>query len=202
MAKRSIAWVKDDQQGAEFAYVMISRGRLTAVGTAIGVSPVPYRLDYKLETRTRFVTSGLLVDARGEGWSRRLDLRRLWTGRWTARTRARGTVDMPAPGGDMSAYKTALDCDLALSPLTNTMPVLRHGLLSGGGPVDLVMAWVSVPDLAVHVSPQRYTFIRREGDRSIVRYESGSRDFVAELVFDSDGFVIAYPGIGHRVGVS
>ena len=102
----------------------------------------------------------------------------------------------------MAAFKSALDCDLALSPLTNTMPVLRHGLLSGGGPVDLVMAWVSVPDLSVHVSPQRYTFIRREGDRSLVLYESGSRDFVAELVFDSDGFVIAYPGIGHRVGVT
>jgi len=199
MARRSIAWVKDDQQGAEFADVMITRGRLTAAGTAIGFSPVPYRLDYKLETRSRFVTSGLLVDARGEGWSRSLDLRRHLSGRWTARTRVRGTVDLRAPGGDMPAFKSALDCDLALSPLTNTMPVLRHGLLSGGGPIDFVMAWVSVPDLAVHLSPQRYTFISREGDRSLVRYESGSRDFVAELVFDSDGFVIAYPGIGRRV---
>ena len=199
MVKRSIAWVKDDQQGAEFADVMIIRGRLTAVGTAIGFSPVPYRLDYKLETRSGFVTSGLLVDARGEGWSRRLDLRRLLSGRWTARTRVRGTVDLPAPGGDMADFKGVLDCDLALSPLTNTMPVLRHGLLTGGGPIDFVMAWVSVPDLAVHLSPQRYTFMSREGDRSLVRYESGSRDFVAELVFDSDGFVISYPGIGRRV---
>jgi len=199
MVKHSIAWVKDDQQGAEFADVMIIRSRLTAVGTAVGFSPVPYRLDYKLETRSGFVTSGLLVDARGEGWSRRLDLRRLRSGRWTARTRARGTVDLPTPGGDMAAVRSALDCDLALSPLTNTMPVLRHGLLSGGGPIDFVMAWVSVPDLAVHLSPQRYTFISREGDRSLVRYESGSRDFVAELVFDPDGFVIAYPGIGRQV---
>jgi len=199
MVKRSIAWVKDDQQGAEFADVMIIRSRLTAAGTAVGFSPVPYRLDYKLETRSEFVTSGLLVDARGEGWSRRLDLRRHLSGRWTARTRKRGTVDLPAPGGDMPAFKGALDCDLALSPLTNTMPVLRHGLLTGGGPIDFVMAWVSVPDLAVHLSPQRYTFLSREGDRSLVRYESGSRDFVAELVFDSDGFVIAYPGIGRQV---
>ncbi len=199
MVKRSIAWVKDDQQGAEFADVMIIRSRLTAAGTAVGFSPVPYRLDYKLETRSEFVTSGLLVDARGERWSRRLDLRRHLSGRWTARTRARGTVDLPAPGGDMPAFKGALDCDLALSPLTNTMPVLRHGLLTGGGPIDFVMAWVSVPDLAVHLSPQRYTFLSHEGDRSLVRYESGSRDFVAELVFDSDGFVIAYPGIGRRV---
>src|SRR6266568_2077814 len=165
MVQRSIAWVKDDQQGAEFADVMIIRRRLTAAGTAMGFSPVRYRLDYKLETRSEFVTSGLLVDARGEGWSRRLDLRRHLSGRWTARTRARGTVDLPGPGGHMAAFKGVLDCDLALSPLTNTMPVLRHGLLSGGGPIDFVMAWVSVPDLAVHVSPQRYTFVNREGDR-------------------------------------
>src|SRR5258706_712771 len=199
MVRPSIAGVKDDQQGVEFADVMIIRSRLTAVGTAVGFSPVPSRLDYKLETRSEFVTSGLLVDARGEGWSRRLDLRRHLSGRWTARTRARGTVDLPAPGGDMTEFKGALDCDLALSPLTNTMPALRHGLLTGGGPIEFMMVWVSVPDLAVHLSPQRYTFLRREGDRSLVRYESGSRDFVAELGFDSDGFVIAYPGIGRRV---
>ena len=199
MAKRSIAWVKDDQHGAEFADVLISRGRLTAAGIAIGFSPIPYRIDYKLETRDHFVTSGLLVDARGEGWSRRLDLRRHFSGRWTAQTRGRGTVDMPAPGGEMSTFRDALDCDLALSPLTNSMPVLRHGLLSGGGPIDFVMAWVSVPDLSVHVSAQRYTFLRRDGDRSVVRYESASRDFVAELVFDSDGLAIAYPGIGRQV---
>ena len=34
MARRSIAWVKDDQQGAEFADVMIIRGRLGGVATA------------------------------------------------------------------------------------------------------------------------------------------------------------------------
>ena len=54
----------------------------------------------------------------------------------------------------------------------------------------------SVPDLTVHASAQRYTFVRRDGDLSIVRYESASRDFGADLVFDSDGLVISYPGIG------
>src|SRR5712691_10440300 len=57
-------------------------------------------------------------------------------GRWTARSSSRGNAEMPAPGGDMTAFDEALDCDLALSPLTNSMPVLRHGLLEGGGPVD------------------------------------------------------------------
>jgi hypothetical protein len=197
MAPRAIAWVKEDG-GAEFTDVLIQPHRLTASGIAIGSSPNGYRLDYKLETRSDFITSGLLVTARGGGWSRRLDLRRLRSGRWTARTSSRGNAEMPAPGGDMTEFDDALDCDLALSPLTNSMPVLRHGLLDGGGPVDFLMAWVSVPDLSVHPSRQRYTFLRKSGEVSVVRYESGSRDFVAELTFDADGLLIDYPGIGRR----
>jgi hypothetical protein len=199
MARRSIAWVKDAGMGLEFADVDIEPHRLTAVGIAVGTTPVAYRMDYKLETLGEFVTSGLLVTTRGDGWSRKLDLRRTKAGRWSIRTSASGSIDLPAPGGDVADFAESLDCDLALSPLTNTMPVLRHGLLGGGGPLDFVMAWVSVPDLGVHRSGQRYTYVRREGANSIVRYESSSRDFVAELTFDSDGFVIAYPGIGHRV---
>jgi hypothetical protein len=199
MARRSIAWVKPDPLGAEFADVDLQRGRLTAVGVAIGFAPFGYRLDYKLETLGGYATSGLLVTARGEGWRRQLDLRRLRSGRWTVRTAARGNVDLPPPGGDMDAVKGALDCDLAWSPLTNSMPVLRHGLRDTGGPLEFLMAWVSVPDLHVYPSRQRYTFVSRSGDVSTVRYESSSRDFVADLSFDGDGLCRLYPGIGRSV---
>ena len=156
---------------------------------------MPYVLEYELTTVRRFVTDKIQVKVHGDGWSRWLHLKRR-AGGWRAPHGARGRVDLPPPGGDLSGVSTALDCDLAWSPLTNSMPVLRHGLLTRGGPIDFVMAWVSVPDLSVHMSAQRYTFVRREGDHSIVRYESASRDFVADLVFDSDGLVISYPGIG------
>jgi len=175
--------------GAEFADVQIARGRLTATGIAIGSQPSGYRLDYRLETRGEYVTSGLLVVARGSGWQRKLDLRRLASGRWTAR----------GVKSDMSAIEGALDCDLALSPLTNSMPVLRHGLLEGGGPIELLMGWVSVPDLRVIPSRQRYRFVRKSGGVSIIRYESSSRDFVADLSFDQDGLCTSYPGIGRSV---
>ena len=203
MASRAITWVKSDPLGAEFADVLIAPGlgaamRLTASGIAIGSKPVGYRLDYKLETKREFITSGLLVVARGEGWRRRLDLRRLKSGRWTSRTKAEGALDLPPPGGDMARLADALDCDLAWSPLTNSMPVLRHGLLDGGGPIDFVMAWVSVPDLSVHASRQRYTFVRKEGELSVIRYESRDTPFAAEVTFDQDGLVVEYPGIGRR----
>src|SRR6266849_2528295 len=129
MVSRAIAWIKDDTAGAEFADVMIQPRRLTATGTAIGSAPVGYRLDYKLETLSNFVTSGLLVTARGEGWRRKLDLRRTRSGKWSIRTAEKGSLPLPGPGGDVADFADSLDCDLGLSPLTNSMPVLRQDLL-------------------------------------------------------------------------
>ena len=199
MAVRAIAWIKEDPLGAEFADVMVEPRRLTATGTAIGSAPVGYRLDYKLETLSNFVTSGLLVTSRGDGWSRRLDLRRTMAGKWRIRASEKGFLALPGPGGDVTDFSDALDCDLGLSPLTNSMPVLRHDLLHGGGPLDYLMAWVSVPDLSVHASRQRYTFVRSTAKGAVVRYESLESKFKADITFDADGLVVDYPGIGRRL---
>lgn len=180
----------------EYCAVKLYDRDLSADGTAIAVAPLPYELVYELETRDGYVTSHVQAVAMGDGWQRVLQLEQSAAGDWRARVSAKGDVDLPPPGGDMSTLAGAVDCDIALSPLTNTMPVLRHGLLHVGGPLDFLMAWISVPDLHVHPSRQRYTFIRRDRERSVVRYESESRDFVADILFDADGLVLDYPGIG------
>src|SRR6267378_509950 len=198
MASQAIAWVKEGRGGAEFADVMIDHERLTATGVAIGAAAAGYRLDYKLETDYGFITLGLRVTARGTGWTRTLDLRRNRRGRWSVRTKSEGDTDLPPPGGDASLFAEALDCDLGLSPLTNSMPVLRHGLLRRGGPIDFLMAWVSVPDLGVRASRQRYTFVRAEALSAVVRYESLDSGFTADITFDAEGLVVDYPGIGRR----
>jgi len=184
----------------EFAEVGITARRMKATGVAIGSVPMPYRLDYRFQSRSRFITESIDVVARGQGWTRSLLLERDKLGEWDASWETRGEALLPPPTGDMKALSEAFDCDLALSPLTNTMPVLRHQLLRGGGPVDFLMAWISVPDLSVIPSRQRYTFVRTDELISVVRYESGSRNFVADIVFDEDGIVLEYPGLGHRIG--
>src|SRR6266536_4233909 len=222
MRQRSVAWDKDDDAGAEFVEVELAADALSARGVAIGGQPVAYRLDYALETGPDFVTARLEVTARGEGWRRTLDLRRGRSGDWTASVTADGdppdSLDPPGaaaegtagrpgsgpsgtPGQRLLRLGGALDCDLGLSPLTNSMPVLRHRLLEVDGSVDFLMAWVSVPDLGVRPSRQRYTALRGDpgGDR-LIRYESVDSTFTADLVFDRDGLVIDYPGIGRRLG--
>jgi uncharacterized protein len=180
---RAVAWAKDDPPGMELAEVRLAGSELGASGVAIGSDPVPYRLDYSLVTGHGFVTTVLRIEARGEGLHNMLELSRSEAGRWSSNGRELPNLD------------DALDCDIGLSPLTNSMPVLRHRLLAETRPVELLMAWVSVPDLSVHASPQRYTGL---GDR-VVRFDSLDDPFTADITFDDDGLVVNYPGIGRRL---
>jgi uncharacterized protein len=124
-------------------------------------------------------------------------------GEWSADAGGgHGQVDLPAPGGDPDSFAEALDCDLAFSPLTNTMPIRRHRLDERKGTESLLMAWVSVPDLGVTPSRQHYTHVERRPEGAVVRYESESRDFLAELELDSDRLVVDYPALAKRIQVS
>lgn len=203
---RALTWIKE--RGAEFATVDVSAaadvggGWLCATGVAVGAYPLPYRLDYELDCGDDYVTSWLTVRTQGSGWQRKLELARSPDGKWSVQASAEGDpgVPMAPPGGDPAPFQQALDCDLGMCPVTNTMPVLRHGMLGGGEPREFVMAWVSVPELSVRASVQRYTFVRREAaddaGLSVIRYQSG--DFSADVVFDAEGFVVDYPYLGRR----
>ena len=203
-----IGWQKESELGgAEWADIVLQADRLSARGTAIGRTPIPYRLDYELETGPEFLTRRLRVRSHGSGWRRHLDLRRADDGTWTADASVVGEPieltgsDLADPGASAATLADlagALDCDLGECPVTNTMPVLRRGLLLPSEPVDFVMAWVSVPDLAVHRSDQRYTHVDATDDGgAVIRYESGR--FRADVVFDADGLVVDYPGLGRRL---
>jgi hypothetical protein len=160
---------------------------------------LPYRLDYELTTSDRYVTSRLVITTQGQGWRRALELHRATSGEWSCRTEAEGAPDLPHSVADLSALAGAFDCDVGLSPLTNSMPVLRHHLHERAGTVDFLMAWVSVPDLTVHPSRQRYTFVRQTPDTGIVGFKSLDDDFAAQISFDREGLVLDYPGLGRRM---
>jgi hypothetical protein len=198
---RAITWVKE--RGAEFAEVSLDHHSMRAAGVAVSADPLPYRLEYELQCTDGFVTRTLIVQTRGANWHRHLILTRDPDGPWHVETTTSGDVDLPSPGGNPASFGAALDCDLGECPLTNTMPVLRHGLLRGGPPRDFLMAWVSVPDLAVYPSQQRYTFVERpvtaagtHPTAAVIRFESGT--FRADVGFDNDGLVVDYPSIAHR----
>ena len=175
MTRRQLVWRGLEEWLAEECSVVIDGGRLEARGVQLGAEPHPYRADYELTTGADWVTERLVVSCGG----RSLDLRRAGDGSWTAN------------GEALPEVQGALDCDLAFSPLTNFMPARRLG----SEPVDHLMAWVSVPDLGVRPSPQRYEPI----DDHHVRFVSLDSDFVAELELDDDGLVTRYPRMSELV---
>lgn len=84
--------------------------------------------------------------------------------------------------------------DLGLSPLFNSLPIWRDRVLENGEAREYVMRFVSVPELGVTESEQRYEPLGRRR----LRYRSG--EFAAELEFDDDGIVLFYEGLAERVG--
>jgi hypothetical protein len=158
---------------------------LRAHGRAVGTVPEPYWITYALDTSDGFVTRRLLVTAESARGSRALDLRHDGAGGWTAN------------GERLPGLDGALDCDLGPCPLTNTMPVLRHGLHLAPGEREFLMARVSVPDLAVRPSRQTYTHLGPGERGTRVRYASG--DFRSDIAFAPDGFVTDYPDLARRL---
>ena len=202
----AVSWLRYEDQGAEYAELSLGATRLTARSTAVGSTPVPYRMDLELETGDDFITSRLAITTRGLGWGRSLDLRRSESGVWSAEAGGEGSVDLPAPGGDMAEFEGALDPDVELCPILNSPPTLRHGLLEGGAAPEMVMVWVELPSLALHRSIQRYSHLGKDGaGNHVVRFEAPDPqegNFVADIKFDGDGIVVDYPSVARRTGLA
>ncbi|MFD5085136.1 putative glycolipid-binding domain-containing protein [Kitasatospora sp. NPDC058406] len=185
-------WRVAGSRGVETAWVGLGEGELHARGRVVGTVPAPYWLSYELEAGPAWITRRLRVRAESADGERELDLRQEG-GRWTV-----NGVHRPELNG-------ALDCDLSLSPLTATMPVLRHRLHRRPGEQDFLMARVRVPGLTVHPSPQTYTHLLPAGEGTeagageavTVRYRCG--DHTGDLLLDGHGLVLDHPGLARRL---
>jgi hypothetical protein len=172
---------------------------LVAHGTAIGMAAAggtsAYVCRYELRTDPAWITRSMLVEAAGAGWRRTLRLERTG-GEWRIRASEEGSLDASQPGtARPELLDDAIDVDLLGSPLFNTLPVRRLGLLTApvGHRVDLLMAWIDLPSLVVSPSRQRYETL---GDARI-RFSAGP--FSAVIDLDEHGYVRRYPGVAEAV---
>ncbi|GII26391.1 putative glycolipid-binding domain-containing protein [Planosporangium mesophilum] len=192
---RSLLWQRTDVPGAE--HVVLDDGRgLAARGVAVAAGPVEYTCRYELVTDERWVSRSFEATAEGGGWLRRLHMDRTGDG-WRITTAEQGDLTaagqpnaLPPGTDDPDRLADALDIDLFGSPLTNTLPIRRLGLIDGT--VTIVAAWVLLPSLAVVANAQTYTVL----GPGRVRYASGS--FTADLELDENGYVVNYPGLASR----
>ena len=192
-----LVWTGVEEWLTESAAVDLDDHGFTATGTQLGAEPVPFRVDYRLSA-PEFVTRELELRAMAEGWRRSVLLRHDGSGGWEAEVEDEGEVLGGAWDGSLPDLSPALDVDIENSPLTNTMPILRHGFQREGSG-DFLMAFVTLPGLRVEASPQRYEHLRTTGDGSVVRYISRDGDFTADLELDRVGLLAFYPRLARRV---
>jgi hypothetical protein len=199
----SLFWDRRDTSGAEQALVSTHAG-LHARGAALAVDPIPYTARYELRTGPDWVTTAFEVSTEGAGWSRTLRLVSE-DGGWRASTTEQGDLDAALtgaghPGAGLPGTENpdlllgAFDVDLTGSPLTNTLPIRRLGLLKAepGVAHRVSVAWVLLPSLEVVQADQIYTAL---GDG---RVRFANETFSADLVVDDEGFVVDYPGLARR----
>ena len=194
---RFLVWAGVEEWLTESVAVDLERDGLSATGTQLGAEPAPFRVDYRLEAPD-FVTRELELTSVAEGWRRHLMLRHDGEGSWNAEIADDGEVPGGPWDGSLPDLSDALDIDIQNSPLTNTMPILRHRFQRDGSG-DFLMAFITTPTLRVEASPQRYEHVRTTEDGSVVRYISRDGDFTAELELDSDGLLSFYPRLARRV---
>lgn len=201
---RTIRWQgEDDSARQDTAAVSFRSRELAASGTS---TTGEYSASWSLSTSPGWVTTRFSIRVEGQGWSRSLELTRSGDGKWSSETQESGDAGLPAPGiEDPGALDNAQDVDLALCPLTNTMPVLRLDLLTASAPADdtkLTAARVEMPSLRVLPSDQVYSQVSaydRDRGYGVVLFSSTSHGFTAELTADADGVVIDYPGLARRM---
>ncbi|HVD28934.1 MAG TPA: putative glycolipid-binding domain-containing protein [Mycobacteriales bacterium] len=175
--------------------ILVGAGELTeAAGVGYGGGPAgPFRVDYELDLAEAWTAHRLVVRAEGAGWRRELWLRRDADGAWTCRRVTEPDEHAPVID-DVAALDGALDCDLVSSALFNMPPIRRSGLHREPGRQQFLMAWVSIPDLAVTPSRQTYAHVRPR----VVSFDSEG-GFTAEIDVDDDGYATRYPSVALRV---
>ncbi|NKX53481.1 putative glycolipid-binding domain-containing protein [Arthrobacter mobilis] len=202
---RICTWLgEDDPRRADTATINLEPERLTAHGASRAPD---YAASWSLTTTANWITEHLTISVHGHGWSRHLDMLRAPNGSWTVKatksgdTTAFGGTGLPEPGiADVHALDQALDCDIEFCPATNSMPILRLGLVHDAeAAAEFTMAWVRMPSLEVVPSQQLYAGNRaydEDTGAAVVSYSSG--DFSTDLTVDADGIVLDYPGLAVR----
>ena len=159
---RTVTWLgTDDPQRADTATINLEPERLSAHGAS---RTADYAASWSLTTTGNWFTENLTVSVHGQGWSRYLMLDRATDGS-RGGTKVSGDTDMPEPGiVDPASLTGAVDCDLGLCPATNTMPILRLGLVDDAeAAAELTVAWVEMPSLRCRPATdlQRLPRVRR-----------------------------------------
>ena len=190
--RRHVMWSPWTAPGLEHLQFTADGAGMFADGVILGVKDQePFRMRYQIHTDLNWKLHSVRVTV-FDDLNQSLHLLTDGEGTWTTADREQ----IPTLMG-------CLDVDISATPFTNTLPI-RRLVLSAGSSATLSMAYITIPDVTVTVSKQRYTCLETTASGGRYWFESleeGIASFSAELPVDHNGFVVDYPGLFRRVGV-
>jgi hypothetical protein len=193
---RTIMWRTPNEPGSEIAEVTgtpVDGWRLRGhVHLVEGDGPV--RVNYLVLCDDDWTTRYADVELyRGPGESRFVQFLRDPDLGWQRREATSRDAAPALEFEPLTGLDDAIDVDLEISPITNTLPIRRLAPRIGAA-VEMTAAWVRFP--ALTVEPLRQTYTRLASKRW--RYESAS-GYVAEIEVDDLGLVVDYGDVWERV---
>jgi uncharacterized protein len=183
-----LTWQAEDGHGFEGARLHHTAGLgFRALGRLIRADPEgEFTASYRAVVREDGSIERVSVTSATAERERHLTINRTEDGYWLLDT---------GSGGTRAEFRGAVDVDLAGCVLFNALPIRRLGLHREAGEHAIPMVYVSMPDLEVYLVEQRYRTVSA-GDAAVVEFSSDG--FTSELQVDSEGVVLAYPGIATR----
>ena len=184
-----LTWQGAHVSRLEGVRVVLGDRRLRATGAVVSTSEgdePAYSATYSVTTGEAGEASRVSVRAVSADGERQVTLNRSEEGIWL--------VDH-GQGAERTDFDGAQDVDVDGCVLFNALPVRRLGLHRKPGEYELPVAWVSLPDLSVHLVRQTYT--AASSDAGVVTFRQN--DFTADLTVDDQGLVLDYPGLARRV---
>ncbi len=185
--ERNIRWTTWDGEGTEHLHLAVEENAIIADGLIVDMrAGAAFSLHYHLRCDTGWHVHGLHLKSMHGGSRRDLSLRADGKGHWSV-----GGKPEPALDG-------CIDIDISATPFTNTLPIRRISLRMDEI-ADILVAYISIPELQPGPAAQRYTCLEQGPGGGRYRYESLSSGYSNELAVDEDGVVLDYPGLWKRV---
>jgi hypothetical protein len=185
-------WQSGDGRAMESVRVLLGANGLRALGRSVRapLDGPAFTSSYRLSVDDQGVLARLSVTSATADRERNLTLNRTDDGYWLLDN---------GSGGGRAEFGGALDVDLAYSPLFNSLPIRRLSLHQQPGEREIPMVFVSLPALEVKLVTQCYRTVTTldEQGRSVVHFSWD--DFHSDLVVDSQGLVLDYPGLATRL---
>jgi uncharacterized protein len=187
IVEREVLWQPWSDPGIEHLRLVEDGGSVRADGLSIvGRDGSVFRLQYEVHCTGNYEVRETRVALLGAP-HRSIELFADGSGTWTG-----------AEGRPLPELRGCTEVDISESPFTNTLPIRRLRLAPGQS-AEILVAYVTVPDLDVYPARQRYTFLSAEDNLGVYRYEGLSTNFTADVRVDGDGLVVEYPDLCRRL---